>query len=218
MPDSPARTTSTRLSNILEYDGDIMAALLAGDYDAVVNNCCCFDRMGGGFSYILKWHFPQIGTTSNTLPGSPKDRLGTVVVHTVDISSTSKTSRKELAIATAYTQYQPHPTNSCLCPCLKAAVSSCLRDINSQFRGKTVAVPLLGAGLGGLDWTVSRKLIGEELHDCSVVIYRSRYLTDTPSGFSDPIADNFITSYRMVSYPFLDCNTHKRSPQADWPP
>lgn len=53
------------------------------------------------------------------------------------------------------------------------ALRSCLRTVNQNFCGRTVAIPFrMSCDRGGADWDVVYAMIEEELHDCDVTIYR----------------------------------------------
>lgn len=54
------------------------------------------------------------------------------------------------------------------------AIRSCMREINKLIKNiekKSVAMPKIGAGLGGGDWTIISQIIEEELIDIQPVVY-----------------------------------------------
>jgi O-acetyl-ADP-ribose deacetylase (regulator of RNase III) len=45
-----------------------------------------------------------------------------------------------------------------------------MKKINYKFKGKHIGLPLIGCGLAGGDVTIVKKIIQEELKDCTVTI------------------------------------------------
>lgn len=53
------------------------------------------------------------------------------------------------------------------------ALRKCLKAVNKHFAGKSVAIPyLMSCCRGGGDWGVVSSMIGDELHNCNVSLYR----------------------------------------------
>ena len=51
-----------------------------------------------------------------------------------------------------------------------AAIELCLRKVNQDFAGYHIALPAIGAGIAGGDWTIIKKLIKDILVDVNVTI------------------------------------------------
>lgn len=47
-----------------------------------------------------------------------------------------------------------------------------MRNINKQYKGKHIGLPLIGAGLAGLDWDMVYKIIKDNLTDMDVTIVK----------------------------------------------
>lgn len=53
------------------------------------------------------------------------------------------------------------------------ALRTCLKQVDTAFNGKSVAIPyMMSCGRGGGDWDIVSKIIEEELKDCDVTLYR----------------------------------------------
>jgi O-acetyl-ADP-ribose deacetylase (regulator of RNase III) len=69
---------------------------------------------------------------------------------------------KGLTIVNAYTQYMPGYND------LKQnyqAINDSMRLIATDFKGKKIGLPLIGAGLAGGDWNIIRDIIKNNLED-----------------------------------------------------
>lgn len=51
------------------------------------------------------------------------------------------------------------------------AVSACFSSLNRYFKGTAVAIPKIGAGLGGGDWNVIEAIINSETPDVEIWVY-----------------------------------------------
>jgi O-acetyl-ADP-ribose deacetylase (regulator of RNase III) len=80
--------------------------------------------------------------------------------------------RRRLEVINAYTQHGfglNHSDGSAI-PLDYNALILCMKKINYKFKGKHIGLPLIGCGLAGGDVTIVKKIIQEELKDCTVTI------------------------------------------------
>ena len=119
--------------------GNLINNTLAGDYDAIMHGCNCFHGEDAGFAKQV-WHsFPEARQSSiDDHEGGDFAAFGTY----------SMTYYKELGttIINAYTQYHGGPSFNI------DAFINILKQVNEDFEGCVIGVPLIGAGIGGGDW------------------------------------------------------------------
>lgn len=140
--------------NIIQ--GDLIKLALAGRFDVIVHGCNCFCTMGAGIAKAIKSEFPEAYEADCQTENGTKDKLGnyshaTVVKHD-----------NEITVINAYTQHDYSG------PGMKAdyeAIRSVFRKIKSDYSGKRIGYPKIGAGLAGGDWEIISTIIDEELMD-----------------------------------------------------
>jgi len=131
----------------------------AKQFEIIVQQCNCFCTMGAGIAPQIKRNFPEAYEVDCETKRGDESKLGT-------ITYTKSTSP---IIINAYGQYGMGgqiETNY-------EALRSCMKEIKKIFSGKRIAMPLIGAGLAGGDWTIINKIIEEELYneDVSIIIW-----------------------------------------------
>ena len=146
-----------------EIDGNIILLAKAGKFDAIVHGCNCFCAMGSGLAPQMAEAF---GADKFPLEAPQnrgvKEKLGRNDIVLVD----------DLYVINSYTQYQPGPNADI------NAIRSCMKGINAEFKAlkqindKTfhIGIPLIGCGIGGLQWEDVKKVIKEEITDMRVTI------------------------------------------------
>ena len=146
--------------------GDLLALAAAGQFDVIVHGCNCQNTMGAGIAKLIKQRFPAAYEADLATEKGSRDKLGTISSATVDCGENS------LTIVNAYTQFNWRGRG------VKAdydAIRRAFREIKSQFSGRRIGYPLIGAGLAGGDWSVISQIIVEELEgeDHTLVEYQS---------------------------------------------
>lgn len=147
------------MSTIKEKQGNLIKE--ATDYDVLVHGCNCFCTMGKGFAKDLSERWPEcLSADRATRKGDPT-KMGTI---------TQAPTRDGFTIVNAYTQYRygsggPHYRAD--------AMRSCMKWVKHLFSGKKIAMPQIGAGLAGGDWTEIRQIIKDELEgeDVTIIIF-----------------------------------------------
>jgi len=143
-----------RKSEFEEKWGDLIKE--AHNYDAIVHGCNCFNTMGGGIAYGISKCFPEAAEKDKKTIYGDINKLGNIDVIEID--------RVEVRVANAYTQFQPGRDVS------YAAIEMCLRKINYRFKGYHIAMPMIGCGIAGGDWTKVKQMIKDILVDIDVTI------------------------------------------------
>lgn len=138
-----------------EIDGDLISLALAGHFDLICHGVNCFSIQNAGIAYDMKHTFK-----TNTFPMESLDLKGDYnKMGCID----SGISENETVIINCYTQFQPGPNAD------YTALRMCMKKINHTFKG-VIGLPLIGCGIGGLDWNLVKEIIKEELTNLDVVI------------------------------------------------
>ena len=134
--------------------GDLLSLAIAGEFDVIVHGCNCQNTMGAGIAKSIKQPFPSAYDADLATEKGSRDKLGSYSSATVDCDG------HELTIVNAYTQFNWRGRG------VKAdydAIRSVFAAIKSNFTGKRIGYPLIGAGLAGGDWGIISEIISEEL-------------------------------------------------------
>jgi len=148
-----------------EIKGDLISLAKEGEFDIIVQGCNCFCTMGKGLA-------PQI---KETFPGAWKADLATIKGDMKKLGNYSYSYEKVkdgklLVVINAYTQYRYNKKGEKNLHLDYDALTIVLKKINSVFAGKSIGVPLIGAGLAGGNWARIRITIIEQLKDMDVTI------------------------------------------------
>ncbi len=134
--------------------GDLLQLTLDGAFDVIIQGCNCQCVMGKGLALSIKQQFPEAYQADlATAKGDPA-KLGTISFAKIDRPSAS------FVIVNGYTQLHWRGSG------MKAdydAIVGVMRAVKSQFSGKRIAYPKIGAGLAGGDWERISKIILREL-------------------------------------------------------
>ncbi len=141
--------------------GDLIGLAQDGCFDVIAHGCNCYHVMGAGLAAQIRRHFPQAYAADLATPHGDPDKLGTCSFAVV------RTGTTELHVVNAYTQFgfggdAVHVDYD--------AVRSCMAWLGSAYIGRRIGLPQIGAGLGGGDWGLIRRIIAEELLDQDVTI------------------------------------------------
>ena len=134
--------------------GDLIKLALEGKFDVIIHGCNCFCTMGAGIAKNIKSEFPEAYEADLKTEKGNKDKLGTY--------SNAITERNgyKIIIINAYTQHHYKGRR------MKAdyeAIRSVFKKIKSNYPGKKIGYPKIGAGLAGGDWNIISEVIEEEL-------------------------------------------------------
>lgn len=139
-----------------EIKGDLVQMAIDEEFDVIAHGCNCFCNMGAGIAKTIKQHFPNAARVDKDTQYGLKKKLG----------SCSIARHKKLWIVNAYTQYRyGRGVNVDY-----DAIRKCMKYIKENFSGMRIGLPLIGCGLAGGDWSIVKKIIGEELGDEDITI------------------------------------------------
>ena len=136
--------------------GDLITLAQAGTFDVIIHGCNCFCTMGAGIAKSIKQVFPAAYWADYNTEKGDRDKLGTY-----SSAEIALTEEHTLIVVNAYTQYGYRRKST---PNVDYdAVRAVFRRIKTDFSGKRIGYPAIGAGLAGGDWAVISEIIGEEL-------------------------------------------------------
>jgi len=148
---------------IRERDGNLITLAKEGHFDVITHGCNCFCTMGAGIAPQMAREFDCDG-----FPMEDRRHYGDInKLGTIDYGM-----KGELAVVNSYTQYRygRNHADGDKRPVDYEAIALSMRKINHIFRGKTIGLPKIGAGLAGGDWYRIRRIIEDELKDMDVWI------------------------------------------------
>lgn len=151
-------------------EGCLITLAKEGHFDVITHGCNCFCTMGSGIA-------PQMAKAfgCNLFPmEDPKyrgdiNKLGTIDFETRWVGN-GLLEPIQLTIVNSYTQYRygKNHADGDQRPVDYEAIVLCMRKINHIFKGKTIGVPKIGAGLAGGDWNRIKRILETELKDMDV--------------------------------------------------
>lgn len=144
--------------------GDLITLALAGRFDVIVHGCNCFCSMGGGIAKTIQEKFPEAYAADLVTPKGDRNKLGSYSYATVNRNG------RILTIVNGYSQYHFHGADVLVD---YHAVRRLFAKIKTEFSGKRIGYPKIGAGLAGGDWHILAAIIDEELdgEDHRLVLY-----------------------------------------------
>ena len=149
-------------SKVKIIKGDLIKLALVGQFDVIVHGCNCFHTMGAGIAKQIRTTFPDAYKADLMTKYGDKSKLGTYSIASVD--------NLNLKILNAYTQYDFSGSKIKI---HYSAIKSVFSAIKSQYRGKRIGYPKIGAGLAGGNWGIISEIIDKELEgeDHALVVY-----------------------------------------------
>lgn len=144
--------------------GNLLTLAQNGTFDVIVHGCNCQCTMGSGIAKEIKRIFPGAFEADQLTKKGDRSKLGKISV------ATAKHAEHEVTIVNGYTQFHWRGTG------VKAdydAIGSVMAIVKSQFSGKQIGYPKIGAGLANGDWARIAKIIDNELagEDHTLVLY-----------------------------------------------
>ena len=138
--------------------GDVIEAFKEGNYGAIVHGNNCFCNWGKGIAVQMGKNFPDAFKADQKTGFGDKTKLGNY--------STGKSKYGD--IINAYTQYNYGfgKTN-----CDYEAIRNVFTKLNTDYKGKVLCIPKIGAGLAGGDWKKIKKIINEVTPDIEIDVF-----------------------------------------------
>ena len=144
--------------------GDLILLAKDGNFDVIVHGCNCMCTMGAGIAQSIKKEFPEAYKADLQTPKADETKLGTCSF------AVSNTNYGIITIVNAYTQYNWRGSGVLAD---YDAIRSCLKWVKTNFGGKRIGLPKIGAGLARGDWNKISNIIEDELagEDVTFVIF-----------------------------------------------
>lgn len=140
------------------------------ELDVIAHGANCFCTMGAGIAAQIKKRYPEayFADMYYHIPVGSIERLGNL------------SSAHNNEVYNIYTQWRPGANAD------YSALRLGLRKLNYLFkdekRVQTLGLPLIGCGIGGLEWTNVKQIILDEITDMNLVIvhFTDEYLEKIP--------------------------------------
>ena len=134
-------------------NGDLITLAEEGVFDVIIHGCNCLCNMASGIAKTIKDKYPEAYVTDCETTKGDKEKLG-------QYTSVEVGHKNRFTIVNAYTQYAYTRLDRDVD---YDAVKCVFALIKSDFAGKRIGYPLIGAGLAGGDWNVIETIINQEL-------------------------------------------------------
>ena len=141
--------------------GDLIALGRQGHFDVIAHGCNCMHVMGAGLAAQIRRHFPEAYAADLATQLGDEKKLGTCSFAVVATGTT------KLHVVNAYTQFG---FGGGAVQVDYDAVRRCMAWLRSNYAGRRIGLPQIGAGLGGGDWGRISGIVADELRDQDVTI------------------------------------------------
>jgi O-acetyl-ADP-ribose deacetylase (regulator of RNase III) len=145
-------------------EGDLIALALDGCFDVIIHGCNCFCSMNAGVARAIQEEFPEAYAADLVTVKGDRNKLGNFSLAAV------KRGDYEITIVNGYSQFHFHGEGVLVD---YDAVRRLFAGLKTQFAGKRIGYPKIGAGHGGGDWGTLAKIIDQELagENHTLVVY-----------------------------------------------
>jgi O-acetyl-ADP-ribose deacetylase (regulator of RNase III) len=158
------------MGSFKEIEGNLIDMALDGEFNLIGHGANCFCKMGSGIAKEIAARIPDAVRTDNETEKGDIKKLGNFTYGNIwNVEEEKRTGEEKLKgyILNLYTQYN-YGTYS-----IKVdyeALTLCMRKINKLYKGYTIGLNKIGAGLAGGNWDKIKKIIQTELVDMDVTI------------------------------------------------
>jgi O-acetyl-ADP-ribose deacetylase (regulator of RNase III) len=145
--------------------GDLVKLALDGRFEVIIHGCNCQCAMGAGIAKAIKQAFPEAYNADKATAKGSRTKLGSLSTVAVE------RGQCKFTIVNAYTQFHWRGSGVLVD---YPALRSVMRQVKATFPGRTIAYPMIGAGLARGDWSIIASIIDEELsgEDHTLVEYQ----------------------------------------------
>lgn len=150
---------------VVYKQGDVLSALKNGAVDVVIHQTNCQGVMGSGIARQVKQDFPDAYRVYKEQEAAGRLKLGNF-----SVAKIKRDGLEDGCIINVNGQDEYSDRNKCNTN--YAALGSVLWTLARTNRSNAViAMPKIGAGLGGGDWKIIEALIESAFHDQTVYVY-----------------------------------------------
>jgi O-acetyl-ADP-ribose deacetylase (regulator of RNase III) len=132
---------------VKEIKGDLLELFEKGEVRTIAHGANCFRIMGAGIAKQIADKYPEVLRADKESVNNPILKLGRY----------SMCSVEEGKIYNLYTQLEPGPNFELAA--LKSALDELSRDVRYYRTTLKLAVPQIGAGIGGGDWDYIKMIL-----------------------------------------------------------
>lgn len=143
--------------------GDLIEKAKLGEFDVIVQGQNCFNSWSAGIAATIRKEFPPAYEADQKTIKGDKKKVGTYTQATVEVNS------KSLTIINAYTQYKFWGDKGVDLFEYKG-FENILKQMKEEFKGKSIAFPLIGCGLAGGDKERIMNMIKTQLEGMDITI------------------------------------------------
>ena len=167
MEDQLSMLTEPRIGTYTHTVGDLVRSAKNGEFDIIIHGCNCFATFGAGIAPQIGKAFPNAKEADQNLPLTGIQRLGNFSYGVANVGN----SGKQVMVVNAYTQYMPGPDFQL--EALAIALRKLAMYLEEKFgptkaKELTIALPLIGCGIGGGHWPDVQSVIQSELTEYDV--------------------------------------------------
>ena len=134
--------------------------------DVLVHGCNCFCTMGGGVAALIHKYYPGAYKADCKTVSGDDSKIGTYTSWT----GKHKFYDKQITIVNAYTQHTYGRNKSSVFADYDG-IRRVMTTIRNDFKGKTICMPKIGAGLAGGDWTIIEKILNDVFTGMTINVY-----------------------------------------------
>lgn len=146
-----------------KVDGNLISMALNGDFDVIIHGSNCMNTMGSGIALEIKNNFPSAYDADQKTKKGDSKKLGTYTSSLITLES-----GKKLTVVNAYIQYK-YGREGYLYSDYNA-IRKVMKKINKDFKGSSIGIPRIGAGLANGCWATISGIIKSELSDAKVTL------------------------------------------------
>ena len=144
------------MSKIIYKQGNLLEQ--TKELDLIGHGCNCFLSMGAGIAKEVKQRFNEAYLADLGTKYGDRNKLG-------DYTYAEYDGFKILNLYTQY-KYTRHEVDADY-----SAIASVFSKLNEEYKGQTLGIPVIGAGLAGGNWADISSIIETETPDLDVFVY-----------------------------------------------
>jgi O-acetyl-ADP-ribose deacetylase (regulator of RNase III) len=125
--------------------GDLLEAVGNDGLQYMLHGCNCFHAMYGGIAAHIAKRFPEAEKADEDTPYADPSKLGRFSTAMV---TDHPDKEHNFEIINLYTQYESGADF------IPSTFKWAMRNLNKEYTGAVIGIPMIGCGIGGGDWGV----------------------------------------------------------------
>ena len=143
---------------VSEVKDDLFKHFQKKEFDIFVHGCNCFHSFGRGIAATVKLKYFLAYKADLSTKKGDINKLGTYSLY----------KSSDGLVVNMYTQYHYGIGKV---NCNLDAIKKGFTLLNEEYKGSSVCIPRIGAGLAGGNWDEISKIINEVTPDLSIIVY-----------------------------------------------